>query len=476
MPAHRCAPQSLCLLLLLHLAGCGSRAAGDQCSPDSVNANVLSLAHNWYLWSSELPATINLGDYAGQPTQVLLDALTAQPRAEGKDRHFSYMTTQSANATFFEDGQNLGFGFGLLQRGSQLFVGQVFPGSAVSSAGLARGDELLAIAASAPALDAPASQVPAILAADGLATALSSSVSQTTRFFRVRKADGSTPPAFSMTNSVYSLEPVPGAATPIILSTGGHTVGYLRLRTFILPAEALLRTAFGAFRAAGVTDVVVDLRYDGGGRLSTAVVLANLLGSGRSSSDVMYSMTFNADHRGYLGPTYFGAEANALAPGKVAFIVDEGSASASELVINALQPYFTEAGTLPRLAVVGSRTYGKPVGQFGFADPSCDWLLMLISFQIVNADGTGGYFQGLPDAGFKGASCAAADDLGHALGDASEASTGAALQWILGGTCPAGPIAAMTPVLQARRAEAARAFEARRPAPTLAQRHVPGLF
>jgi hypothetical protein len=170
----------------------------------------------------------------------------------------------------------------------------------------------------------------------------------------------------------------------------------------------------------------------------------------------------------------FGTEAAALSPGRVAFIVTGGSASASELVVNALQSYLAPAGGARNLAIVGDRTFGKPVGQISFTNTACDVLMALVSFQLLNRNGTGSYFGGLPDASFGGDACLAADDLAHAPGDPAEASTQAALAWIDGGTCPGGPIAAVGPALLARRAEAAAAFERGRP--TLAQRYIPGLF
>jgi carboxyl-terminal processing protease len=82
---------------------------------------------------------------------------------------------------------------------------------------------------------------------------------------------------------------------------------------------------------------------------------------------------------------------------------------------------------------VGDRTYGKPVGQYVL--PFCDKVLAPVSFSMVNANGEGDYFGGLP------AACPAADDVGHDLGEADEASLAEALQYVRTGACSASALA-----------------------------------
>ena len=271
-----------------------------------------------------------------------------------------------------------------------------------------------------------------------------------------------------VTPAVYSLDPVPGSAAPIVLDAGnGHRVGYVLFRTFIGPAAEALRTTIGNLRQAGATDLVIDLRYNGGGLTSVAEVLANLLRRTHSPADVMARTVHNPQQAASDTAILFGAEPNAMDPGKIAFIVGGGTASASEMVVNVLQPYLGS-----NLALVGSRTYGKPVGMEAFDNSSCDWLLYLVSFSMVNANGQGGYFQGLPDAGFRGISIAALDDQAYALGDPAEPSLAAALAWIgqgqTGSPIPPAAAGALKPA-----DGAARILH---PSPTLAQQFQPGLF
>lgn len=477
------------LLVLAPLLGCPQPQQQADCSPTSTKANVLATARSWYLFADRVPdfGVFDPGDPTLSP-QAFLDSIIDSAGAPDAGRGFSFLTTKAASAQFFEEGTSLGYGIGLHFVGAdRLFVSQVFGdtdspgGSPAARAGLARGDELLAIAPTQAALDVPANQVAALLAADAvtpgtLSAALSSGVAGTTRWFRVLHAGASTPVDLSATTALYSLDAVPRAAAPIVLDvpagasdTGSpKRVGYVLLRTFIGPAIPLLRQAFATFKAQGVTDVILDFRYDGGGRLDVAGTLVDLLSEGRTG--VRFSIRNNVQHTAdnqvwSVAPGT--GEPSAISPTRLAFLVTGGSASASELV-----PFTLVADLGAEVAVIGERSFGKPVGQYGFAGPDCPEALFLLSFQLANQVALAEYYQGLPDAAWAGASCAAADDLTRPMGDPAEAMTAAALAWIGNKTCADGPIPPAPPA-----ARLARAVAAPTPAePTLAQRHVPGLF
>jgi hypothetical protein len=189
------------------------------------------------------------------------------------------------------------------------------------------------------------------------------------------------------------------------------------------------------------------------------------------ASQPMLGARFNAAHADQDWMWGFGGtDPAAIAPGRVAFITTGGSASASEVMPFALAPWMGAD-----VAVVGARTYGKPVGQIVTSQPGCTASLFLLAFQLANRDGRAEYYQGLPDATFPGSSCAAADDLIHPLGSVDEASTKAALDWIVDpASCAGNPIPPAPALATLRRAPQAGAPEAAEP--TLAQRYTPGLF
>jgi hypothetical protein len=171
----------------------------------------------------------------------------------------------------------------------------------------------------------------------------------------------------------------------------------------------------------------------------------------------------------------FGSEPNAIAPTRIAFITTNASASASELVINAMLPYLGN-----NIALIGSDTSGKPVGQFGFDLAPCDLRVRAVTFQTVNAAGDGDYFFGLGP--FVPNTCQAPDDFTRPFGDPQEASTAVALDFLAGRSCTAfGATAAAQDGANA--GQAARAGsnlptrQMLQPArPNRVQRELPGLY
>ncbi len=421
---------------------------------DATKNWLQSTVREWYLFLDLLPPPIDPESYA--TPGLLLDALTVEARAQGKDRFFSYLTTAQEEQQFFDDGAAVGFGFGLIiDSGQRLFVTQVYAGSAAADAGFLRGDEILSIGSTGTELHAVAD----LIASDTLYTTLSSRVAGTARVFEVRTRAGSQEVRSAVTRQ-FSLDPVPEYR--VLPRPGLTPIGYLNFRSFIVPAQARLEAAFQAFKAEQVTDVVIDLRYNGGGLLSVAEQLANLLSSSRGG-EAMYQLTFNSNPNPSArnATRWFANADNAVNGVRIAFITTGGSASASELVINALQPYAD-------VAIIGSPTHGKPVGSLGF-EQGDGTILRLIVFRMLNRDGHGDYFAGLPDATYAGSYCPAPDDLGNAQGDSSEASTYTALYWLNQNACP-------PTIGRPRTATEALPVLPTPPRPGVAQIHQPGMF
>jgi carboxyl-terminal processing protease len=455
--------------LALSLAGCSSNSppgvqVSGACTVPAENSALLATAKDWYLYQDLLPASVDPNGYA--TSQAFLDAITANARAQQKDREWSFVITKQAAQQYFTAGESAGFGLGLVidATSNHLLVQQVFGGSPAQVAGFQRGDDILAIGTAADNLVPMATLLGP---PSTLSDVLSAPTPGTVRYFQVQPvgtADAASVAVRSPASAVYDLDPVVSQIIP------GTQVGYVHLRTFVSTAEDRLRTAFAAFKAQGVQNVIVDVRYNGGGLLSTANVLGSLLHP--VSSDLMYRFAFNPKHTDQNTDQKFSAEASGLAlVNRVAFITTGDSASASELVPNALAAYL---GT--NIAIVGDRTYGKPVGQASFDLGTCADALYLISFALHNKDGYGEYYAGLPAAGFAGTSCQAADDLAHAQGTPAEDSTQKALAFVTTGSCGTAAIApAVLPgALQAAARPAARPL--RPAAPTPAQRDIPGLY
>ncbi len=438
--------------------GAGSVTPGGSCSATKQNNFVLEAAREWYLFQDLLPASVDIDDFASP--ELLLDELTSGARAEGKDRFFSYVTTPQADSSFLGEGEFIGFGFRTRIESDQLFIPDVFEGSPADLGGLTRGAEITHV-------DSGNGFVPVatILAADpNLDEAFGAAAEGVQRGFRfVLPGGGQLESVF--TKAVVTIPPVPAGGTAILAlpSNSSVSVGYINLRTFISTAESPLRDAYAQFRSQGIQYFIVDFRYNGGGLVSIADLVGDLHGQARSAFDVFSRTRFNASKSSNNFVREFIPRAQSVAPVRIAFITTGATASASELVINSLEPWI-------EIAIVGADTFGKPVGQSAFDLGGCDLRLRLVSFETRNADDGGEYFAGL--ATTLPFACAATDELARAPWDSAEASTAAALYWLETGACGQIMTAADAPLQKAR--AGFRTPQLRRP--TAAQAWLPGLF
>ena len=437
----------------------GPIANGGACSVANQKQFVLDATREWYLFLDLLPPTVNLGDYA--TAQELLDALTATARAQGKDRFFSFLTTPAADNSFFQEGQFIGFGFRISIQGDRLFVADVFEASPAEAGGLTRGVEITAVDSGSGFV-----AIATILANDpNLEQAFGPANQGVQRALRFLRLDGQQVEV-TLTKELVTILPVPttnGTAILALPSNPSVPVGYIHLRTFISTAETPLRDAYEQFRAQGIDYIIVDFRSNGGGLVSVAEFIGDLNGRNRAAADVFSNMRFNAAKSSNDSVRRFIAQPQSIAPVRIAFITNGGTASASELVINAMKPWV-------EIAIVGEDTFGKPVGQAAFDMSGCDLRLRLIAFKVTNADDEGDYFDGL--ASTLAFACRATDDLARTPGDPAEDSTAEALNWLGTGAC-GQVMSAGGPGLQLALVPA-RIPMPRVPMP--AQAYLPGLF
>ncbi len=423
--------------------------------------------NEWYLFPETLPAGLSPAPYGS--VQAYIDAITATARSQGRDRFFTFITSIAEEEAFLNSGATAGFGIRLSydSAASRLFVLEAFEGAPALATGIDRGTEILAIGTSSTDL-----QTVAALFAQGGAAAVSSalgpSTAGTSRVLRFRDAAGSETTT-TVTKTSFALQPVSPRYGVQILDNGGTRTGYVNLRTFIDSAEPQLRDAFLQFRNAGVTELVIDLRYNGGGLVRTAQLFADLLGRNRFASDVLSVTRFRPSKASNNETRNFQPHAQSVAPTRIAFITTGASASASELVINTMTPYLDAD-----MALIGSNTFGKPVGQVGLDRAACDDRIRIVAFATENAAGNADYYNGL--AGSVANSCQAPDDITLPLGNPGEASTARALGFLSGAACT--PISSADGGATAgQREPVALPRQLLMPErPTPAQREVPGAF
>lgn len=348
---------------------------------------------------------------------------------------------QSAKSALPADETYFDFGFALAAKSaSDIRFRNVFPNSPASIAGLKRGDRLLKM-----------NGVTVKAGSQSDVDYINNSMEKGSIALSVEKVNGSVV-EINLNQATYPVNPVMKST---VLDRGSKKVGYLVYDSFtrMSNSQSELDAAFNKFASAGVTDLVVDLRYNGGGYVRTAEHLINLIAPSSLNGSVMYSELYNEQMRSgkaeilknqllldengepqkYQGrnATYFDLdyteEGNTFKFNKagalenienVCFIVGEGTASASELVINALKPYLN-------VTIIGEQTYGKPVGFFGiYID---EYKVYFPNFKTINSQGEGEYFDGLsPDI-------KAYDDPTRDFGDPEEESLATALSYIENG-------------------------------------------
>ena len=209
--------------------------------------------------------------------------------------------------------------------------------------------------------------------------------------------------------------------------------GHLVLESFIATTGPELKEAFSFFKANNVSSLIVDLRYNGGGYLSLADSLASYMAGNSRAGQVFVSTQYN-DLCSSKDTSYCLRSSNyALNISKAVFITSRSTASASESVINGLEPYL-------QVALVGDTTHGKPAGMDGWVYRN-KYVYYPVTFVLVNAEGNGDYFDGMaPDI-------LCADDITHDFSDRNEACLAAAINYLETGNTESGKGFVKTPIL-----------------------------
>ncbi len=356
-----------------------------------------------YYWYDEMPA-VDPQSYAS--VEDLLEAI----KYSEKDK-FSYITSRENYTALFEEGTYIGLGFGIqYDNSNKLRVSHVYKNSPADKAGIQRayrilevngktveeietgalwedvwGESKIGVRADLKFEDLQSNTVIVSLAKDTV-----------------------------QINTVYYYD---------ILNIGVKKVGYLVFMEFLETSEEELNTVFSVFKQEGIDDLILDLRYNPGGRGDIAKHLGNLIGGIITDGFLFHKFVFNDKHQDQNEESYYEDHENALDLSRIIVITSGSTCSASELVINSLKPFLD-------VTLIGSKTCGKPFGMI--YQPFCEKVLEPIVMEVLNANEEGEYYGGiLPD-------CEAMDDLTNQLGNAAESSLKEALYYLQNQQCSSG--------------------------------------
>lgn len=406
-------------------------ATRDQLTKDSIYL----YAQQTYFWNVGMPSlqAFNPRGYATADDEVT-SGIRKLSSNGGKDKY-----------SFIDDGTvatEIGgvagdFGFSVFfNNTNDLRVKYVYASSPAAVQGLKRGYQITKIndITDINTTDASISKIVAAIFGSGATVTLT-----------VLKPDG-TSQNLSISKATYNINPVLYTNT---YTVGAKKVGYIVFNSFTDNSLPQLDAAFATFAANGITELIVDLRYNGGGAVSTSAQFADLIAPSSQNGNVMFTYYFNQtmqDGKATIlqNQKFYQTNSNGVremysffdysykptaAAGnqtafkkrgslegitRVYFLVTGSTASASELLVNNLKPVVD-------VKLIGRQTYGKPVGFFSIHIDKSD--LYIPQFQTKNQLSSGEYFDGFtPDK-------VVSDDVTKEFGDPTEGMLSQALYY-----------------------------------------------
>lgn len=413
-----------------------------------------SWTNDLYLWYSEVqdlnPANYTTPNYFGQ---LKTTATTASGQPKDKF-HFTYATAQWEALSLGGVESGYGLKWEVISATStsppRVFIAYLEPGQTTpaAQANLARGAEVQSV--DSVSLAAVFTQAQADTVNNGL---FPNGAGQS-HTFTLREVGGNV-----RTVTLQSIQTTSASVTNVqAIDTGSGFVGYIQFNDHLYPSEQAIINAIDTLKAAnngaGVADLLLDIRYNGGGLLDVASELAYMIaGPALTAGQTFERTVFNDKHPSTnpvtgqpLQPTPFhtttqgfsvqpGSALPTLNLSRVFVLTGDGTCSASESIINGLR------GVNVEVIQIGSTTCGKPYGFY--PTDNCGTTYFSIQLKGVNAKNFGDYTDGFSpqntavSAGERIPGCSVADDFNHELGNPLEARFAAALNYRLSPSCPA---------------------------------------
>ena len=414
----------------------------NSCKKDEVTP-VLTQEQKWtseeftamqsiYLWTDVLPATLDPTKYttADKALEYLTGLKINSQTGQAID-HYSFLDkigNLSGTITQGTASGDYGFmvvaGYNSAQQVS-FFVNYVYKNSPAGVAGVVRSSEIVNINGSSAVHPEVDSRGYLVATSAGYTNMVNALFSSTSASFGFKKPDGATLTA-SLSVADY---PINSVLCDSVFTVGTKEVGYMVFNQFLgASSQTELTNTINKFQDDGVKYLIVDLRYNGGGSVETCEKFSSMLAPASANGKMMYTYKMNTALTQYYisknenFTTNF-TKTNTFEPIELYFIVSGNTASASELLINNLRPYYTG-----KLFLIGSTTYGKPCGfwstPIGYTEKQTTtkegYDLYAVSFETVNANNEGGYYTGMTPETAKYPGVLAYDSYNLAWGDAND--------------------------------------------------------
>jgi carboxyl-terminal processing protease len=357
---------------------------------------------NVYLWYKEMPVVVK-EDY--KDPYELLDAM----RYKELDR-WSYIQTYDEYQAQIT-GNFVGHGISMkLDPENQVRIAEIYNNSPLYALGVRRGWIVKKINGTDLA--------PIFISGDGTAfnELLGPSEAGITNTFLFQTPDDRDS-TITSTKSSFTLNTVLAYDT-LHLKSG--ITGHLVFNQFIPPSNQELETAFAYFKQNSITDLIVDLRYNGGGDINVLTNMASYIAGAANVNKTFASLTYNDLNTAQNRTFRFNATSYPLNLTKLITICTRRTISASEDLINGLLPYMD-------VRCIGDTTNGKPVGMNGIQYQT-SYMFWPITFSLVNASGQGDFYEGFVPEKY------VPDDITHDWSDRNELCLKEAIYYLEHGT------------------------------------------
>lgn len=415
-----------------------------------------SWSNNTYLWYRELPdpnpANFSVAAYFATQRTTAITA-SGKPKDEF---HFSEDTTQynKEQVGGVRSGYGISWQISSARPPRQIVVRYTEPNSPAALAGVSRGARLLKVDGVDVVNDDTSAGVDKINA--GIFPRNNGETHELV-FADTQGREQS----FSLRSADVTSSPVQNVK---VLNHNGKKVGYLQFNSYIAPAQPLLINAINQFKADNVSELVVDLRYNGGGLLALSAQLGHMVTGPAIHQNRTFEVTKFNDKHPRIDPVnndvieplpFVGVEIDyqagrvtsrtlpSLNLNRIVVLTTDSTCSASEAFINGLRGIDVE------VVLVGGKTCGKPYGFY--PTDNCGTTYFTVQFQGVNAKGFGDFADGFQpavapklDTDVKG--CPATDDFSKPLGDPNENMLKTALHYLGNNSCPLGAVTAAAPL------------------------------
>lgn len=377
---------------------------------DKRKDSALYYARGFYLWNDKIPSSFDAHKY-DDPDDVMnaIRAYSIEPGFDKPVDRWSFAMPQK-DWDNLSQGISLDYGMGYKYlTANDLRITYVEPASPGGKAHVQRSWQIKKI-----------NNITDV--SYGNVNAVSAALFQSTNITLVFAREGKADTTVSLTAATYTEEPL---VLDTVYNTNATKTGYMVYNSFLGDINATktkFANVFNKFSTAGISDLIIDLRYNGGGYVLLQDELANYLAPNAANGQIMEVQRHNANLAQYDETVRY-QKKGSLNLSRIFVITTDNTASASELLINSLRPFMT-------VKRIGDTTHGKPVGYF--PQPVMGWVVLPVSSKTTNKNGEGNYYKGFaPDQ-------LMSDGIDKNWGDLNERCLAAAISYIKTGAYVTG--------------------------------------